>query len=318
MIITGTGGTGKGKGRTIRPSRDQMGRQTRSATVVARSVRATRSSPAELVGREATTRRLSPRSARASSMAPSRRPRPPGALTAGARAVTAAHPGYIIWLGAIGTGPSAQAGGLLVRSVFRVMRAKLEDKVTADEVVLRAGGAVFHASPPSSGPLSPARRTVGPGSYPRRLFPAGVSRATVAAAMLDEAESPASPARSQSRSNDEQTGPDLRRRCSSTDRRSPAMPVRLRYPVQAYPRKRRREAHMVYLGGPRRRRGATGPKAIYLHDPPPGYQPPRMRSAARLRQAHQDWVLVRVATGALVIAAGVFVVTMLVYIATHA
>jgi hypothetical protein len=43
-----------------------------------------------------------------------------------------------------------------------------------------------------------------------------------------------------------------------------------------------------------------------------------MRSAARLRQAHQDWVLVRVATGALVIAAGVFVVTMLVYIATHA
>jgi hypothetical protein len=115
---------------------------------------------------------------------------PPGALTAGARAVTAAHPGYIIWLGAIGTGPSAQAGGLLVRSMFRAMRAKLEDKVTADEMVLRAGGAVFHAGPLSSGPLSPARRTVGLGSYPGRLFPAGVSRATVAAAMLDEAESP--------------------------------------------------------------------------------------------------------------------------------
>jgi hypothetical protein len=31
---------------------------------------------------------------------------------------------------------------------------------------------------------------VGLDAYPRRLFPASVSRATVAAAMLDEAESP--------------------------------------------------------------------------------------------------------------------------------
>jgi putative NADH-flavin reductase len=36
---------------------------------------------------------------------------PPGVLTDGARAVTQAHPQAIIWLGAIGTGPSAQAGG---------------------------------------------------------------------------------------------------------------------------------------------------------------------------------------------------------------
>ena len=115
---------------------------------------------------------------------------PPGTLTAGARAVTAAHPQRIIWLGAIGTGPSAQAGGLLVRSMFRAMRAKLDDKVTADDTVLRAGGTVFHAGPLTNGPLSPARRTVGLDTYPRRLFPAKVSRATVAAAMLDEAESP--------------------------------------------------------------------------------------------------------------------------------
>jgi uncharacterized protein len=115
---------------------------------------------------------------------------PPGTLTAGARAVTEAHPERIIWLGAIGTGPSAQAGGLLVRSMFRAMRAKLDDKVTADTMVLRAGGTVFHAGPLTNGPLSPARRTVGLDAYPRRVFPAGVSRATVAAAMLDEAESP--------------------------------------------------------------------------------------------------------------------------------
>jgi uncharacterized protein len=56
--------------------------------------------------------------------------------------------------------------------------------------VLRDGGTVFHAGPLGNGPLSPGRRTVGLNDYPRRLFPAGVSRATVAAAMLDEAESP--------------------------------------------------------------------------------------------------------------------------------
>jgi uncharacterized protein len=118
---------------------------------------------------------------------------PPGTLTAGARAVTEADPQRIIWLGAIGTGLSARAGGLIVRSVFRAMRATLDDKVAADAMVLRAGGAVFHAGPLTSGPLSQDRRTVGLDAYPRRLFPAGVSRATVAAAMLDEAESPRYP-----------------------------------------------------------------------------------------------------------------------------
>ncbi|MGH3191870.1 MAG: hypothetical protein ACRDOL_32430 [Streptosporangiaceae bacterium] len=90
----------------------------------------------------------------------------------------------------LGTGPSAQAGGLLVRSMFRAMPAKLGDKVTADAMVLGADGTVFHAGPLTNGPLSPARRTVGLDAYRRRLFPARVSRATVAAAMLDEAESP--------------------------------------------------------------------------------------------------------------------------------
>jgi uncharacterized protein len=115
---------------------------------------------------------------------------PAGTLTAGARAVTEAGPERIIWLGAIGTGRSGQAGGLIVRSVFRAMRATLDDKVTADTMVLRDGGTVFHAGPLTNGPLSPSRRTVGLDAYPGRLFPASVSRATVAAAMLNEAESP--------------------------------------------------------------------------------------------------------------------------------
>ena len=119
---------------------------------------------------------------------------PPGTLIAGARAVTEAHPDRIIWLGALGTGASAQAGGWLVRALFRAMGAKLADKVTADTAVL--GGRrhpVLHAPPLGGGPVSPARRTVGLDTAPRRLFPARVSRATVAAAMLDEAESPRFP-----------------------------------------------------------------------------------------------------------------------------
>jgi uncharacterized protein YbjT (DUF2867 family) len=117
----------------------------------------------------------------------------PGALTAGARAVVAARSQRVIWLGAFGTGPSARAAGAATRTVLRLMGAELADKVGADAAVLDAGGTVFHAGPLSHGPLSPHRRTVGLDQAPRRVFPARVSRATVAAAMLDEAECPAFP-----------------------------------------------------------------------------------------------------------------------------
>ncbi|HWC78618.1 MAG TPA: NAD(P)H-binding protein [Pseudonocardiaceae bacterium] len=119
---------------------------------------------------------------------------PPGALTAGARAVVAAAPDRIIWLGAVGTGASAPAAGWATRTLLRAfMGAELTDKVAADSAVLAAGGTVFHAGPLSSGPLSRTRRTVGLTGVPKRLFPARVSRATVAAAMLDEAETPRFP-----------------------------------------------------------------------------------------------------------------------------
>jgi uncharacterized protein len=114
----------------------------------------------------------------------------PGTLTAGARAVVEAHPGRIVWLGAYGTGPSAQAAGLATRTLLKAMGAELDDKVTADATVLAAGGTVFHAGPLSDGPLSPDRRTIGLDQAPKRFFPARVSRQTVAAAMLDEAEQP--------------------------------------------------------------------------------------------------------------------------------
>ncbi|WP_250034491.1 NAD(P)-dependent oxidoreductase [Paractinoplanes maris] len=114
-----------------------------------------------------------------------------GALTAGARAVTQARPDRVVWLGAFGTGASAPATSRLNRALLRLLGDQIADKVTADTAVLDAGGTVFHAGMLSDGPLSPARRTTGLRDAPKTLLPARISRATVAAAMLDEAENPA-------------------------------------------------------------------------------------------------------------------------------
>jgi hypothetical protein len=73
---------------------------------------------------------------------------------------------------------------------------------------------------------------------------------------------------------------------------------------------------MVWLGGPRRG-GRTKP--IVLHDPPPGYRPPRptIPLKDRQRNAREDWVLMRVTTVVLVFAAAAFMVIIFVIIATH-
>jgi hypothetical protein len=74
---------------------------------------------------------------------------------------------------------------------------------------------------------------------------------------------------------------------------------------------------MVYLGGPldprRRRRG------IYLHDPPPGYHPPRPRLPLKDQQGQvrQEWILMRVATVVLVLTAGAVLVIISLIIAAH-
>ena len=73
---------------------------------------------------------------------------------------------------------------------------------------------------------------------------------------------------------------------------------------------------MVYLGGPtgpRRRRG------IYLHDPPPGYHPPRPKVSLkdRQRQAREDWVLLRVMTVVLILVAVAVLAIICVIIVTH-
>jgi hypothetical protein len=72
---------------------------------------------------------------------------------------------------------------------------------------------------------------------------------------------------------------------------------------------------MAFLTGPRR-----GSNRIKLHDPPPGYRPPpepRVPLKEQQRRAGRDWVIMRVATVVLVLAAAVFMVLIFVIIAAH-
>lgn len=89
----------------------------------------------------------------------------PGVLTAGARAIAAAGAGRIVWLGAFGTGPSAEVAGPLTRNLLRLLPDRA-DKVSADALVLAAGGTVFHAGPLTGGPPGASRRTVGLDAVP--------------------------------------------------------------------------------------------------------------------------------------------------------
>jgi hypothetical protein len=75
---------------------------------------------------------------------------------------------------------------------------------------------------------------------------------------------------------------------------------------------------MVWLGGPRRRRGRAG-TGIFLHDPPPGYRPPRLRLPLkeRQREAREEWILMRVTGVVLVLAAVTFMVIIALIIAVH-
>jgi hypothetical protein len=77
---------------------------------------------------------------------------------------------------------------------------------------------------------------------------------------------------------------------------------------------------MVWIGGPRRNDSfGKGRRGIYLHDPPPGYHPPRPEIPLkdRQRQARQELTLMRVATVVLILVAVAFMVIMLLIIATH-
>ena len=111
-------------------------------------------------------------------------------LATGASEVIAAHPMRIVWLGAFGSGASAQAAGWLTRKILSLMGDRLKDKVSADTQILNAGGSVFHAGILTDGPLSSGICAVELQHAPRSFLPRSISRANVASLMLDEASSP--------------------------------------------------------------------------------------------------------------------------------
>jgi uncharacterized protein YbjT (DUF2867 family) len=115
---------------------------------------------------------------------------PAGTLVAGARVLAAAAPARLVWLGALGAGASGSKAGLLYQLMMALfVGSERAEKEQADDVALLAGATVFHAGPLTDGPVSPTRRTVALAEFKRpALMPARVTRATVAAAMLDEAE----------------------------------------------------------------------------------------------------------------------------------
>ncbi|ATL29225.1 NAD(P)-dependent oxidoreductase [Streptomyces formicae] len=112
----------------------------------------------------------------------------PGALVAGAR-LLAESKVRTVWLGALGSGVSSRSGGLLYSLVMRMfVGAELAEKAEADQIALTAGATVFHAPDITEGPLSPTRHVVRLANLRRPLLPPRISRATVAALLLDEAE----------------------------------------------------------------------------------------------------------------------------------
>jgi len=79
---------------------------------------------------------------------------------------------------------------------------------------------------------------------------------------------------------------------------------------------------MVWIGGPRRDQAdrlGRGRRGLYLHDPPPGYHPPRQRTPLKYQQrmARQDWILEHVLAVVLAVSAAAVIVIVFLMIATH-
>ncbi len=115
----------------------------------------------------------------------------PGALEAGARALVGAGARRVVWLGALGTGASRGAGGVVLDAVVRLfLRKQLAEKVIADDLVRQAGASVVHAGPLNDKNARGDGRLLAVSEVRGGLLSHGISRADVAALMLDEAAAP--------------------------------------------------------------------------------------------------------------------------------
>lgn len=119
----------------------------------------------------------------------------PGTLIAGAK-LLASLSVRTLALGALGSGVSTGAGGGIYQAIMKmVVGGQLREKAEADSIALAAGTTVFHAPDLQVGGISGTRRNIPLRDYPKPFWPPRVSRATVAALMLDEAERPTRSAR---------------------------------------------------------------------------------------------------------------------------
>jgi uncharacterized protein len=114
-----------------------------------------------------------------------------GTLEAGARAVRDAGVQRVVWLGALGTGATRGAAGPLIDVMMSLfMRKRLPDKVNADALARAAGASVVHAGALTNASGLGGGRIVPVAQVPRRLLPPSISRADLAALLLDEAAQP--------------------------------------------------------------------------------------------------------------------------------
>lgn len=80
---------------------------------------------------------------------------------------------------------------------------------------------------------------------------------------------------------------------------------------------------MVWISGPRKGRPADrlsrGRRGLYLHDPPPGYQPPHSKMPLKDRQriARQDWILEHVLVVILIPSAAAVIVIICLMLTTR-
>jgi uncharacterized protein len=119
---------------------------------------------------------------------------PAGTLSAGARAVAAAGPPRVAWMGSFGVGHSHGRAGPLYEFVQRrVLGAGFADKAAADDLATGPHSTVFHPVILTSAPPTGAIKVVPLASLDRswRLLPPKITRADVAAAMVTEVEDPA-------------------------------------------------------------------------------------------------------------------------------
>lgn len=109
-------------------------------------------------------------------------------LTAGARAVIAAGPRRIVWLGASGTGASAGTTNQLTQMILRLgLGPGHAAKVAAETAILEHGGIVVHTGRMGKDPDDPTLTLLPVQEVSRTYWPTGASRATVARLMLDTA-----------------------------------------------------------------------------------------------------------------------------------